>query len=100
MRMCLNMKVIAALAAVGVGVLLLAPEAIGAALPLMLFAACPLSMMLMMRAMSGNRDDSCSTGGDQSQTSTMDEVAALRAEVQHLRTAQARRNATKDATQP
>lgn len=90
--MCLTKPVIGGLAAVGVGVLLFAPNAIGAALPLLFLAACPLSMIFMMRAMS-NGNSSCSTGEEQqTETAAMDEVAALRAEVQHLRTAKARRD--------
>lgn len=50
-RMCLNWKVVAALAAVGVGVWVVAPGAIAPALPLLLLAACPLSMAVMMWAM-------------------------------------------------
>lgn len=92
MGMCLNKKVIAGLAVVGVGVLLFAPNAIGAALPLLILAVCPLSMIFMMRAMS-NGESSSSTGEEHEpqppQTATVDEVAALRAEVQHLRTQQA-----------
>lgn len=53
--MCLNWKVLAGLAAVGVGLWVVAPNLIGAALPLLLVAACPLSMFFMMRGMSGSR---------------------------------------------
>ncbi len=99
MGMCLNKKVIAGLAAVGVGVLLFAPNAIAAALPLLFLAVCPLSMILMMRAMS-NGDRSCSIGDKQHpQTATMDEVAALRAEVQHLRADRARRATATNITE-
>ncbi len=52
--MCLNWKVLAGLAAVGLLVLVVAPQFIGVALPLLLVAACPLSMLFMMRGMSGN----------------------------------------------
>ncbi|MBA2316427.1 MAG: DUF2933 domain-containing protein [Euzebyales bacterium] len=53
MRMCLNKKVLLGLGAAAVGVLLLAPQWLGAALPLLLLAACPLSMVFMMMAMRG-----------------------------------------------
>jgi hypothetical protein len=53
MRMCLNKKVLLGLGAAAVGVLLLAPQWLGAALPLLLLAACPLSMVFMMTAMRG-----------------------------------------------
>ena len=51
---CYDWRVIAALAAIGVGVFLWAPSLVGVALPLLLVAACPLSMILMMRTMGGH----------------------------------------------
>lgn len=53
--MCLNWKVVAGLAAVGVGIWAVKPSLIGAALPLLLLAACPLSMFFMMRGMGGGQ---------------------------------------------
>lgn len=50
--MCFNMKVVAGLAVVGLGVWWLAPGAVAAALPLLLLAICPLSMLFMMKAMN------------------------------------------------
>ena len=54
-KMCVNWKVVGALSLVGIAVLALAPRLVGAALPLLVFAACPLSMLLMMRRMSRDR---------------------------------------------
>jgi hypothetical protein len=51
LKMCLNPKVLAGLAAVGVGIYLVAPDLVRAALPILLLAACPLSMLLMMWGM-------------------------------------------------
>lgn len=51
LKMCLNPKVLMGLAAVGVGVYLLAPGAFAAALPLLIIAVCPLSMVVMMAMM-------------------------------------------------
>jgi hypothetical protein len=51
LKMCLSWKVLAGLAAVGVGLYLVAPDLVLAALPILLLAACPLSMLLMMWAM-------------------------------------------------
>ncbi len=76
---CFYWKVIAALAAIGIGLYALAPGAV-AAVPLIL-AACPLSMVLMMRAMGST--GSCKTKDD-AETSP-NEVAQLRAEVAALR---------------
>ena len=51
--MCLNWRVVAGLAVVGVIILVVAPQFIWAALPLLIVAACPLSMLFMMRGMAG-----------------------------------------------
>ena len=51
--MCLNWKALLALAGVEVFILMLAPRFFWTALPILLVAACPLSMLLMMRGMSG-----------------------------------------------
>lgn len=50
-RFCLNWKVVASLALVGVAIWLVAPRFVVAALPLLVLAACPLSMIFMMRGM-------------------------------------------------
>ncbi len=52
---CFNWKVVAGLAVVGAGVGAVKPDLIGAALPLLLVAACPLSMLFMMRGMGGGQ---------------------------------------------
>lgn len=51
MNRCFNWKVLAALAVAGVGLFLINPTLALAALPLLLFAACPLAMFFMMRNM-------------------------------------------------
>ncbi len=50
-KTCLTWKVLAGLAAVGVGIYLVAPDLALAAIPILLLAACPLSMLLMMWGM-------------------------------------------------
>ncbi len=59
--MCMNWKVVAGLAVVGLGVWIVAPNLIAAAVPLLLLAICPLSMIFMMKGMG-------SMGGNQSAT--------------------------------
>lgn len=54
LRACADWRVIAVLVAVGAGVAMFAPNLIAAALPLLLVAACPLSMLVMMRTMAGH----------------------------------------------
>lgn len=53
--MCINWKVVGGLAAIGVAVWITAPQMVAAILPLLILAACPLSMVFMMRAMSGGQ---------------------------------------------
>lgn len=54
--MCLNWKVLAGLAAIGLGIYLVAPALVLGAVPLLLLLACPLSMGLMMLGMRGSPD--------------------------------------------
>jgi uncharacterized protein YlxW (UPF0749 family) len=60
LKMCLNWKVLAGLVAVGAGMYAIAPNLAVAALPFLLLAICPLSMMFMMKGMQGGR---CHTQG-------------------------------------
>jgi hypothetical protein len=59
--MCISWKVIAGLAAVGAGVWVLAPQFAGAAVPFLILAVCPLSMLIMMRGMGGGQHANHST---------------------------------------
>jgi len=52
--MCFNWKVLAGLGVVAAGLLVVAPGLLIGALPLLFLAACPLSMMLMMRGGHGH----------------------------------------------
>lgn len=54
-QMCLNWKVLAVLAVVGLAVWAVAPHLVLAALPLLLVVACPLSMLVMMGRMRGGQ---------------------------------------------
>ena len=89
MKMCFNWKVAAGLTAAAVAVFAFAPNLIGAALPVLIIAACPLSMIVMMRAMSGaSRCDTPSNGTDsESNTAAAspNDVARLQAEIDQLR---------------
>jgi hypothetical protein len=82
--MCRSRKIWIVLAVVAVAVAIAAPNP-GAALPLLLVAACPLMMLVMMiGGMAGlgrdkHNEEATSTHAD------ADEVARLRAEVAELR---------------
>lgn len=80
--MCINKKVIAGLALAGVAIFAFAPHLIGAALPLLILAVCPLSMLVMMRMMSGGKSESPAAEGA---TDIDAELSSLRSEVARLR---------------
>lgn len=66
---CLNWKVIAGIAVVGLGVWLFVPASLGAALPVLIALACPVSMFLMMRNM--NKNGSCETRPEQANSTVI-----------------------------
>lgn len=86
--MCFNWKVLAGLAVVGVAILVFAPGATLAVLPLLLLAACPLSMGVMMFAMRGHgtgASPSCHEAeSDASVEAKRARLAVLREEEQRL----------------
>lgn len=53
--MCFNWKVLAGLAGLGLGIYVVAPELVLGVLPLLLLAACPLSMLFMSKSMMGGQ---------------------------------------------
>ena len=100
---CFNPKVLGGLGLTAVAVYLVAPGAFSAVLPLLVMAACPLSMVLMMRAMSGGQKSSRgshaaqdhqtdATGAGSSMPTAEAEIARLRAEVDQLKAEQAARS--------
>jgi hypothetical protein len=70
LKMCLNWKVIVGVVIVGIGIYVYAPGFALAALPFLVLAICPLSMIFMMGAMGNmNRDGeksgaACAMGGN------------------------------------
>jgi hypothetical protein len=83
--MCFNRKVLIGLGAVAFGVLVVAPQLLSRMLPLLFVAACPLSMVLMMRGMSGNSGQCTNEGASRPGVSHEAEIARLRAEIERLR---------------
>ncbi len=51
LRYCLDRRVLAVLGVIALGTAILAPRALGAALPLLLLTACPVAMVVMAVAM-------------------------------------------------
>lgn len=81
LKMCLNWKVLVGLAATGVGVYLVAPDLVLAALPILLLAACPLSMLLMMWGMQHAQSQEQQTPHEPDVGQTREErIAWLRSE--------------------
>lgn len=83
LRMCLDVRVLAGLALTAVAVWLVAPGLVVAALPILIFAACPLSMLLMAWTMRGH-------GATPPNTSSADRLVALERERQRIETEIAR----------
>lgn len=86
--MCINWKVLLVLGAVAAGILAFAPGYAFAALPLLLLAACPLSMGLMMFVMmrmgghgNGSAAEECQPG---SVEALRQRLAAVREEERRL----------------
>jgi hypothetical protein len=85
LKMCLNPKVLAGLAATGVAIYLFAPNLIAAVLPILLLAACPLSMLLMVWAMQQSQGQDQQTTQETDAGLTREErIARLRAQQEAL----------------
>ena len=78
LKMCLNWKVIAALAVVGVGIYAIAPKMAVAALPILLIAICPLSMMFMMKGMQGDKDEGQASEEEDGESTREGQLSRLR----------------------
>lgn len=85
LKMCLNWKVLAGLTVVGVGIYAVAPGLAAAALPILLLAICPLSMLFMMKTMQGDgRDDGPQAPETGVALSREERLSRLRAEQANL----------------
>jgi Protein of unknown function (DUF2933) len=81
LKSCLNPKVLVGLGGAAVAIYLIAPNLIAAALPILLLAACPLSMLLMMWAMQQSQGQGQQTAQDTDAGLTREErIAQLRAQ--------------------
>jgi len=83
LRACADWRVIAILVALGAGVVAFAPNLIAAAIPLLIVVACPLSMIVMMRAMAGH-PSTPSPMQDRQASQLRERLAATRLEQQQL----------------
>lgn len=90
LRMCLDVRVLAGLALTAGAVWLVAPGLFAAALPILILAACPLSMLVMAWMMRGH-------GATAPNTSSADRVVALERERQRIEAEIARARSEADA---
>lgn len=90
LKMCLDRRVLAGLALIAIAIWVLAPQYVLAALPLLLFAACPLSMVVMAWMMRGHQASPTAVSADpQARIAELehersrlgDEIARARAQV-------------------
>ena len=82
MPMCINKRVVAGLAVVAVAVFVLSPRLLGTIGPVLIMAACPLSMLLLMSRMAGREQSSEeAAGGDRQVHELEEEVNRLKAEL-------------------
>lgn len=64
-KCCLNPKVIVVLGVAGVGLWLFVPNALVAALPVLLVLVCPISMLLMALSMNSKSNSHCAAANEQ-----------------------------------
>ncbi|MEO6397356.1 MAG: DUF2933 domain-containing protein [Tepidiformaceae bacterium] len=81
---CLNWKVLAGVGAVAAAVMVFAPGAAVAVLPLLILAICPLSMIGMMVAMRGMGGSKGDVSASPSQPELKERLAQLAAEQRQL----------------
>lgn len=75
MRMCLNRNVLVALGVTGLAVFLLAPSVFAATYPILILAACPLAMVVMMRAMGPQDGSGAGSRGGPAEETALTESA-------------------------
>ncbi len=88
--MCFNRKVIGGLVVVALGIYLVAPNAFASALPLLLVAACPLSMLVMGKSIMGMgnkaaiRDHTPAAPGIAAASRSVEERQPTKGEIGHI----------------
>ena len=77
LRFCLDRRVLAVLGVIGLAVVVLAPGTLGATLPVLFLAACPLSMIVMAVVMGRKAMPATAATSDaESLRAELDELAA------------------------
>lgn len=84
LRACLNWKVIGSLTVLGFGLWSVAPNLLVTGLPLLLLAACPLSMMLMMRGMKNAHGSDHAEAGQETGVAPSTDLDPMKLEAMKL----------------
>jgi len=71
--MCINKRVVVGLAAIALVVFALSPRLLAGLAPVLIMAVCPLSMLLMMRSMTGRDEEAPTAAGDDRQLRELEE---------------------------
>lgn len=85
--MCINWRVLVGVGVIAAGLFAFAPNLAAAALPFLILAICPLSMLLMMTLMGNNgsqQSAACATDDQQVPLSREEKLAQLKAQQQEL----------------
>ncbi len=83
LRYCLDRRVLAVLGVIAIGMAIVAPRALGTALPLLLLAACPVSMVVMAVAMSRTATPSAPPSSVESIRAELTELAERQRRLEH-----------------
>lgn len=84
LKVCLDWRVLVGLVALGVGIYVVAPGAVVAALPILSLAACPLSMLLMMKAMRESPGEAGESRATDDGLTREEQLARMRAQQEIL----------------
>ena len=71
--MCINKRVVVGLAAIALVVFALSPRLLAGLAPVLIVAVCPLSMLLMMRGMTGRDQEAPGAADDDRQLRELEE---------------------------
>ena len=83
LRYCLDRRVLAVLGLIAIGTAIVAPRALGAALPLLLLAACPVSMVVMAVAMGRAATPAAPPSSVESMRAELSELAESQRRLEH-----------------
>ena len=83
LRYCFDRRVLAVLGIIALGTAILAPRALGSALPLLILAACPVSMVVMAVAMGRAGAPAKTTSSVESMRAELTELTERQRRLEH-----------------